>query len=318
MSTYLADNGAHIDVPLSNLAMKLFDGSGEFVANRLFPAFPVDKQSDGYYIMDPDAWLRIPDTKRSPKAPVKRSEWKVSTDHYFAQNWAHGTDHAMETLSNADAAISVRQTSTMFVTELMLRDLEKRVVNKVTSISNVGSGVTLTGTQQWSDYANSDPISDVMTGTAFIENNTGLTPNTIVVDKDTDRILRFHPVLRDYIKYTQSGPVPTSLLQEVFQVNNYLVSRGIYNAAKEGQTASLVNIWGHNFLLARVVPPQGLQTATFGLGFRWNPAGFPGPFAVERYPHHDRSRKTECIDSQYFQDEKIVGKPLSYLINNPI
>jgi hypothetical protein len=125
-------------------------------------------------------------------------------------------------------------------------------------------------------------------------------------------------VLRDYIKYTQSGPVPTNLLKEVFQVDNYWVSRGIYNAAKEGQTASLVNIWGKTFLLARVVAPQGLQTATFGLGFRWTPEGFPAPFGVERYPHHDRSRKAECIDSQYFQDEKIVGKPLSYLIKDPV
>jgi hypothetical protein len=318
MSNYLIDGGSHIDVPLSQLAMKVFDGGGDFVASRLFPAVPVDKQSDGYYVMDPDTWLRIPDTKRAPKSPVKRSEWKVSTDTYFAHNRAHGTDHAMETIANADAAIRIRQTSTMFVTELMLRDLEQRVANQVTSISNVGSGVTLTGTQKWGDYANSDPISDVMTGTAFIENNTGLQPNTVVVDKDTDRILRFHPVLRDYIKYTQSGPVPTNLLQEVFQVDNYWVTRGIYNAAKEGQTASLVNIWGNTFLLTRVTPPSGLQTATFGLGFRWQPEGFPSPFAVERYPHHDRSRKAEVIDSQYFQDEKVVAKNLAYLIAEPI
>ena len=78
--SYLIDGGSHIDVPLSNLAVKAFDGGGDFIAGVLFPAVPVGKQSDGYYIIDKDTWLRVPDTKRAPKTAANRIDWKVSTD----------------------------------------------------------------------------------------------------------------------------------------------------------------------------------------------------------------------------------------------
>ena len=40
----------HIDVPLSKLAVKAFDSSGDgFIANQVFPVTPVNKQSDVYY-----------------------------------------------------------------------------------------------------------------------------------------------------------------------------------------------------------------------------------------------------------------------------
>lgn len=314
MSTYLIDGGSHIDTPLSNLAVKAFDGGGDFIAGQLFPAATVGKQSDGYYVIDKDSWLRVPDTKRSPKSPANRVEWKASTDTYFANNYALATDHAKETLANADQALSVRETSTSFVVENLQRDLEVRVANKVTSISNVGSGVSLTGANKWSDYANSDPISAVNTGHAFIENLTGLHANVCAMDKDTHRILRHHPVIRDYTKYTGAGPVPDAMLAELFEVDRILIARGIKNNAKEGDSASITNIWGNNFLLAHIRPAVGLQTMTFGIGMRWAPEGFPAPFVVERYDHHDKSKKAEVVEAQYFQDEKIVAQDLSYLI----
>lgn len=317
--SYLIDGGSHIDVPMTNIAIKAFQSVEDFVANQLFPTVPVDKQSDGYYIINKEDWLRIPDTKRSPKTAAKLSEWNVSTSTYFCNNYAHGTDNAKETLSNADRAIRVRENSTNYVTELLLRDKEFRVANQVTSISNVGSGVTLSGSDQWDDYVGSDPIGDVNTAHAFVENNTGMHANTMLIDKDTYRKLRHHPIIRDYVKYTQAGPVPDSILQDVFEVDRILIGRGIYNGAKEGATASLVNIWGKNCLICHVNPSAiDLETATFGLGIQWQPEGFPAAMAVERYDHHNKSKKTEIIEAQYFSDERIVASDLAYLIRSTV
>lgn len=316
--TYLIDGGAHIDQPLTNMAVKAFQGMPGMIALDLFSLVPVEKQSNGYYVVDPDSWLRIPDTNRAPKTPANRSEWKVSTDTYFARNFAHGTDFAKETLANADAALSIRNNSTTFVLEMLARDQERRVANQVTSITNVGSGVALTGGDKWNDYLNSDPISAVNTAHAFIENKTGLHANTLALDKDTYRILRHHPKIRDYVKYTGAGAVPDEILRDVFEVERLLIGRGIFNGAKEGATASMQNIWGNNALIAHVRPAAGLQTATFGLAMRWRPEGFPAPMAVERYDHHDRSAKMEVVEAQYFQDEKIVARDLCYTITGTL
>ena len=69
-----------------------------------------------------------------------------------------------------------------------------------------------------------------------------------------------------------------------------------------------MNIWGNVAVLAYVAPGTGgIQTATAGMTFTWQPEGFPGPMAVERYMAPDPSAKTEYIEAQYFGDEKVTA-----------
>ncbi len=305
--------GGHHDRPLTNLALKAFDGGQSGVAPRLFPTVPVDKQSDRYFTVDRDTWLLAHDTKRAPKTQANLVEFKVSSDAYFADNHALGAEEALEHLANADAAIQIRQRHTLNVTEGLLRGLEIRVANMVTSGSNLGSYVSLAGGAKWGDFVNSDPISDVTTGHAFIRQRTGLRANTMVIDRDTLMVVKRHPVLLDLFKYTSGGMLSEEQLRAVFEVDQILVGDGIKNVAKEGATASIVNIWGNNVLLARVEPAVSLQTATFGLGFRWTPPGFPQPFTVARQAFSGPgTRNVEVLEASYFQDEKIVATDLAY------
>lgn len=315
---YLIDGGAHIDAALTNVAIKAFDSGMSAIAPRLFAPVPVDKQSNVYYVVDPDSWLRIQDTKRAPKAPTNLGEWKVSSDTYFAANFAFGTDYAKEALSQADQAVRVRQGSTMYVLDMLMRDYERRCFLKVDSISNVGSGVALSGNNKWSNYTGSDPIGDVNSGHAFIRGKTGLLANVACMDYDTWVTLRTHPVIRDYAKYNNDGPVPDPVLAQVFRVNELMVAQGIFNSAKEGATASMQNLWGNTFFLAHLEPPAGLETRTFGLGYRWQPEEFPGPMVVERFDHHDKTKRVEIQQAQYFQDEKVVAKDLGYTIRTTL
>ena len=181
--------------------------------------------------------------------------------------------------------------------------MEVRIANLVTSISNVGSGVALTGVNKFSDYVNSDPISAINTGHAFIENNTGLTANTMLLDKDTLRILRRHPVILDLFKYTAGGVVNDQQLKEVFDVETILVGRGVKNNAR-GATASITNIWGNNLLLARVVPGVSLQTQTFGLSFGGGRRASPLTCRCTARSRAAGQRKVEIVEAGYYQTEK--------------
>jgi len=308
----------HIDAPLSNLAIKAFNGAEDFVGPKLFPIIPVDKQSNKYYTISKDQWLRVPSSLRAPKTSPRRIEFDVSSDSYFAFNYALAAENALEDLDNADVALRLRETSTQNVTEALLRDLEVRLVNLVTSISNIGSGVALTGTNKWSDFTNSDPIADITSGHAFIQNNTGLLANTLVIDKDTFYTVRRHPVLLDMFKYTQGGMLEEAQLKSVFGVDTIHIARGIKNIGIEGQVGSLANIWGNIALLARVIPAMSVQTATFGLAFRWTPAGVPSDMQVFRYNDADPGKKIEVLECGYYQDEQIVAPQLAYLINNTL
>lgn len=308
----------HVDAPLTNLAIRAFDGGAFNIAPIICPPVPVGKQSDKYFVIDPDSWLRLPDTRRSPKAAPAQFDWKVSSDSYFSDNYALRGDNAFEDLANEDASISLRETTTQVIVDALMRDYENRVATTITSVTNVGSGVVLSGVNKWSDFVGSDPIADVTTGHAFIRQKTGLVANTMVIDQDTYNVVRRHPLLLDMFKYTSGGLVNDEQLRSVFGVDQILIGKGVKNNALEGATASMTNIWGNNVVLARVVPAVTKQTATFMLGFRWQPANIPGPFQVLRYNDADPGKKIEWVEAGYYQDEKIVAKNLAYAITTTL
>jgi hypothetical protein len=311
----LTTRDVHIDVPLSNIAVEAFS-TGEFIGAQLFPTVDVRKQSDKYYTIVKNSWLRVPSTTlRAPKQSPARVEFEVSSDSYFADNFALASENAHEVIANADDPIQLRARTTRYLVDMLMRDQEVRIANLVTSITNIGSGVVLAGANKWSNTL-SDPVADVTTGHAFIRQNTGLRANTALVDADTYEILRRHPVLLDMYKYTQGGLVNDAELQSVLRVDRILISDSIRNAALENATASLVNIWGNNFLLCHVTPnPTGLRTATFGLAFRWLNPELPAPWAVRVYNDPDPGKKVEITEASYYQDEKIVAPQLAYLVN---
>ncbi len=309
----------HIDTPLSNFAVKAFQGMDGFIAPLVFPQVPVAKQSDVYYIIEKAAWLRVPNTLRAPKTRANRVEFTVTSATFFCHNHALAGDNALEDLSNADVAVQLRENTTANVLEALNRAREVRVANMITSVSNMGSGVALAGAAKWSDYASSAPIADVTTAHAFIRNNTGLQANTAIIDYDTLMILRQHPDLLDMYKYTAGGSITDEQIKAAFRVQNLLIGNGIKNNALEGATASITNIWGNVCILARLVPGVSLQTATLGVQMRWRPDGIPSDMQVYRSIENAAgSRKIEILETGYFGDEKIVAKELGYVIKDTL
>ncbi len=311
---------AHVDVPLSNLAVEAFSaGDDEFIGDQVFPMVDVGKQSDKYYIIEKAAFLRDEDALRAEKTKARRIEFTVNSDRYFADNYALASENPLEVLSNADVAIRLRENSTKLVVGRLRRAQEIRVANAVTSATNLGSGVALTGTAKWTDFINSDPIGDVTTGHATIKQVTGLVANTMIMDWDTMMVVRRHPDLLDMFKYTSGGMLNQDQLGSVFGVSRMLIGQGVKENALEGATSSITNIWGNNVILAHIEPGTGLQTRTLGLRFQWRPAGFPGPMQVERQVEKGAgSRKVEIIEAGHFQDEKIVASELGYAITGTL
>ena len=309
----------YIDAPLSNVAVMAFN-QGTFVGPALFPVVDVGKQSGNYYVITKADWLRLPQsTTRAPKTAPRRVSFSVTSEQYNAINYALAGDNSIEDLSNADNAIRLRRNTARFVVSQLAGDMEVRIANKVTSISNIGSGVTLAAANRWSNYANSSPISDVRTAHAFIRNNTGVRANTALMDYDTCEMLRTHPELLDLSKYTEGGILTDAQIMQAFKVKRLLIGDAVREASKEGGTGSMVNVWGNNALICYVdQAAPGPETMTFGLGFRWTPEGAPAPMQARTYMDPDPGKKAEVTEGGYYQDEKIVASQLAYLIGTTL
>jgi hypothetical protein len=317
---YLTGRDLHIDAPLSNLAVMAFGIGQGLVGDAILPVVPVDKQSNLFYVIDKATWLRLPTTDvRAPKTPPKRVEWKVSSAGYFARNHALAGEVGDEDRANADNQIMLEQRTTLFVTQQLNRLREQRIANIVSSISNCGSGLAVS--TKWSNFVGSSPLSDVTTAHAFVRQTTGMRANTCLLDYDTYKIVRRHPELLDQYKYTREGMIQETELADAFSVTRLLIGDAVVNTAKEGQAAVMSNIWPNMCWIGYVDPNAAggtMQAVTYGLAFRWTDPILGVPLAVRRYRDADEGKKTDVLDIQYYQDERVVGQELSYLLTSTI
>lgn len=309
---------AHHDRPLTNLAIAAFQRSANFIGQQVMPIVPVGKESDEYYILDPDSWLRTHNDRRARKGKARRIEFRVSSDAYKCKNYALSGDNALEDLDNADTPLALRQNTTDLVVEALLRNLELRVANLVTSGGNMGSGTTLTGANQWTSTNSADIIAQVNTGHAFIRSRTGLRANTLIVDYDSYQLMRQNAFMLAKFSNVSGGFLTDDQIRSLLGVERILVGDAIRNSALEEGGLSLSNVWGDNAVLCRIENnPRTIKSATVGLGFRWRPNGFPQPMRVDRQVFAGAGTENiEVIEAGYWQDERIVAPDLGYVISD--
>jgi hypothetical protein len=293
-----------------------FETDGDFVAQRLFPVVGVGKQSDKYYTLRKEAWLKQPKTARAPRAKATRVEFDVSSDAYFADNYALAGEIPVEDLANADNAIRLRESTTRFITRGLLADQEVRVAANV--LSNVSTVSRLTGADAWDATNSADLITQIGDAHLSIFQNTGLRANVLAIDYQSYLYAKRNTRLFSRFQFRATGDamVSDAQLLEAFMVDQLWVARSQKNNANEAQTASITSIWGPTALLARVEPGTSMMTSTYGLSFRWTDPELGVPMAVTTTLEDGAgSKHIEILEAGYHQDEKVVASALAYYIN---
>jgi len=302
----------HIDRPLSNLVVG-FEPHNTIVQNFL-PINDVPKQSDLYFKYDKGDFFRIPaTTARAPKTKGRVANFNVSSDSYYANNYALVDEVDYEILANQDEPLKIKEKSARFIHNLLMLDMENRVSLQITSGSNLGSYAAVSS--KWSDATagNSDPFGDIDTAKEAVRVSTGYDANTIIMGRTVYNSLIKHADILDRIKYVQKGVVTADLLASLFDVDQVLIGNAVKNTAEEGQTDSFSDIWGTNCIVARFSPPEvDGRDPSLMYGMRWTNPLFGSPFAVETWDDPDHGGYTN-VRVQYYQDEKITASELGYL-----
>lgn len=307
---------AHYDVPLSNFASAGFDITDRaFIADQAAPVINVGKQSDRYYKILKNDFHRSRNSLRAPRTAANRVTFTVSSDSFFADNYALATENSIEDLTNADTAVNLRQNSIRLVQRLLRLDQEVRVASLMTTPANVGSSVLLSGAASWFSVNSADIIGQVMSGQAFIRSQTGLRPNTAILDYDSWQAARRNSFIWDQYRNPGSDVfLSIEQMRQAFQVENILIGDAIVNTSGTGWNST--NVWGNNMVLAHIEPATGLQSMTGAARFRWQPPIFPANFGVMTNRENAAGQKhIEVIEGGYYQDEKIVAQDLLYVIN---
>lgn len=229
-----------INPTLSAIAIKYRQAG--FVADDIMPRMNVDHQ-EFYALKDRMAdWITPPDT----------TVGRLGKPHQLANSFQDQTLLATanqgldEPVPNQDAmngpSESALARATQRVMSLVMMRRELRVAAVVANSSNYNDSTTLSGTSQWSDRTNSNPLNDLLTylDKPFIR------PNTLVMGRDVWTQLCQHPKIISSLSMLSvaAAKVSQDQVAALLEVDRIIVGNGWYNTAAKGQAVSKSRIWG--------------------------------------------------------------------------
>lgn len=243
-----------------------------FIADEVLPRVPVGKAEFKYTVYTKSELFTVPDTLVSRTGKVNQVEFSGSESTGSTKDYGLEDIIPQSDLANAGPNFDPRAVAALGLAQLLSLDREIRVASAVFNASTFGSSnkATLSGTTQWSDFTNSDPlgaINDVLWGSAIHGQ-----ANTLVLGKAVFAKLRAHPkvVAAAMAQGTQAaaGLLSPAQLANALGIPRVLIGTALKNSAVKGQTATYADVWGKFAALLYLAPsPAGINAMmpTFGL-----------------------------------------------------
>lgn len=249
----------------------------EYVADRVSPRFPVGAAEFKWTKYDLAEGFTVPDTRigrRSVPQEVEFSgtEQTSSVEDYGLDDLVPNAD-----VERAPPGYDPIARAVQGVTDLVMLDREVRVAGVAFGAGNYAAAnkATLSGTSQWSDFTNSDPIPAILN--AF--DGMVVRPNVAVFGQLVWTKLKLHPkvIKMVYGSNLEGGAVTQRQLAEVLELDEIIVGRAFRNTAKRGQAATLGRVWGKHAAFIRRNPspagPSAMPTFTWTAQFGGRVAG---------------------------------------------
>lgn len=315
---------AHIDTALTNMSVAFIQDASTFIADKVFPMVPVQKQSDRYFVYKKEDWFRDEAKERGRATESAGSDYNIdNTPTYFATTYAFHKDVTEEDRANCDTPLNADIDAEQFVTQKMLIKRETLFVNKffktgVWSHETAGVASDTDVTKIKWNLAASDPIKAVQNAQTSIQEDTGYKPNVLLLSPYAYNALRNHDAILDRIRFTQRGVVGLDLLATLFEVDKVLVASAVVNRAKEKATEDTSFIFGKHALLVYSAPRPALKTPSAGYIFGWTGLLGSGAYGnrIVRLPMDQLGLGTERIEGEMAFDQKVVSKELGYMFKD--
>lgn len=162
--------------------------------------------------------------------------------------------------------VSPMAKSTSLLAGLVMLDREIRVANLVfnTATYLAAQRTTLSGTSQWSDFTNSNPVDAILSALDVPV----FRPNMLVLGQAVWTKLRQHPRMVQAIgnSAATSGSVTRQQVADLLEVRQIVVGAGFVNTAARGQTPSISRVWGKS-AAALFISPDAADADQPSFGF---------------------------------------------------
>lgn len=301
----------HVNRPLTNYSVAFAQTQEDFLATRIFPTVPSEMRGDDYFVYDRADWARLVAQKRAPGTKSAGGGYTLATDTFLTERWSVHKAVDDPTRANADDPLDPDRDATAWVTEQMLRAMEREFESSFFT-TGVWTRQITPGTL-W-DAGGSTPIDDVDAEKVRIASITGRRPNTIATTPYVFNALKNHPDVLDRIKYTQRAVVTEELLAGLFGVERFLVGWGFETTSVKGAATDTFDfVLGKHLWLGYVNPSPGPRVPTAGATFVWS--GLTGAsrlgFRIKRFRVEEV--ESDLIEGDVWFDMKVVANDLGML-----
>ena len=248
--------------------------SEDFICDLILPVLKV-KEKTGKFAKYGKENLRIfgGGLLRAPGTRAKGVNYSVAQGTYSCSERSDEKGIPWEMYANYDDPYDPKRDAVALCKDLIQQDKEYALASVLANNSVITHYTNLLTTDKWSDKVNSDPLDDLLTACGNVRSRTGRWPNLLVLSYNVMVALKFHPVIRDQVKYTPGRSTGGSItnaelvqvLGDLINVKEVLVGNAVYNSAAEGQTDVIADIWANNAWVIYRTPKPTLMEATFGM-----------------------------------------------------
>jgi hypothetical protein len=323
----------HIDQALTNVSVMYRNMA--YVAGDVFPTVPVPKRSDKYFVYDKASFLSgtgldaqgRPRSLRAPGAEAAEVDYTLSTQAYFAEEYAKRGIVTDAEVAYSDAPLQPETDQTLQLTEQLLIDNEMVVANIAGNTSNyptankkqlVSGAGTNPGDSSWNSYAqtNSNPFANIKAAKVQVISQIAKEPNAMFVGLDVARVLIDHPTIKDIVKYTDPETLTPAGLPKVLRGLTIMEGGAQKNTAAEGQPFSGGYIWeavngsGTTYngmaLIYHKAPAPGLRMVSFGYTFE-GPDDTTGVRGLSVRRWREDKRKGQLVEVSFLRDWRFIA-----------
>lgn len=289
MATTTVGN-VHVNVPLSNLAIRYMPLMDGFIADEVCPRISVVNESNVYYTWQQADFFSVDVSDLVPDRGVPREiDFTATTASYTAARRELGWTISQRERNNADNQLDLEASKQQGVLARLALLREQRVAallkagGTTTVLGEVISGgidSTMTAaanpkfdvsTTLWTDLS-----GQVTVGIRAMRQTIGVRPNTIVIPAYVAEGMQKSGIfssaggpISQYQGDPQNSPFFTQypLLPKTLFGMRVLVPGNIKNTAKEGQTASYSDVWGKDVTLLYVTPGPSMTVPSVSYTF---------------------------------------------------
>lgn len=292
-----------------------------YIARKVLPTIDVASQAGNFGKIPLEQLLQQRDTKRAPGSGYSRGNFTFDDSTYSCEE--HGAEEPIDDREakmyaeyfDAETVASRRAYNSV------LRNAEKRVADAILNTTTwTGAALTtdVSGTP-WATIASAVPLTNVEAAVQKVYDGSGLWPNALVINRKVFRNLRNTQQVIDRIASSGAGDrtlatdVTVQMLAQAFDLDYIIVAGGSLNNAKEGQAASVSQIWSSTYaMVCKVAVGSDFREPCIGRTFHWGADGSAADGTVESY--RDEVVRANVIRVRHDVDEVVLYAQAGHLL----